>query len=481
MKIKLFVIFTLVVILLGLNPYMEPNLYDNVTYYLGAQSLAHNGVYAMNGAPILDWPPLFSAILAIPMFFGFESLVISKLIVFLFVLLCLWVITHFFHILKREPALFFAGLTALLPVGSLQPTMMFTEWPFVFFSTVFLLSIHQIERGERKPFWIFLGTISLAASFFLHYRALLLIVALLLYAVWNLVRKQPSLPYFLIGSLSSFLFFLFWIVPIYFILGTGFSSSKYYTNISFIKMPALEKILTPFSDLFFRAVTVSRFVFSNLDLFLGIIILAFVIYGLGLLKKAKSFYFVDFCTVFSIACLCFHKDNKARYLLSFAPFLLYYFYLGIRSCAEKYRFSRVLPYLLGCWIICLFALRGVLLIYGNGIDYSGSAVFVSPTPEKYYLGIWRELYTTCHSMNPQKQGPLATKCLPQTRYIVYFSGRHVEEFDSKKSNPYVLAAQKGHFSREEVMKYHLHPLIVGQHVILYERDQLRSLPSRKIP
>lgn len=81
MKKRILILLVFACYLLALNPYLGPATYDDVVYFLGAESLAKGEGYLYQGKLIGDWPPLFSTLLSLPMRFGFSSVWTAKLVV----------------------------------------------------------------------------------------------------------------------------------------------------------------------------------------------------------------------------------------------------------------------------------------------------------------------------------------------------------------------------------------------------------------
>ena len=145
MKPWMILYFPLLLYLLAVNNYLSPSTYDNVVYYEGAHSLATGIGYQIDEHPIVDWPPLLSAFLAIPMLLGLTEVIASKLVVLCFVCVGIGLI---YQRLERDDRPFPLATTLLFtltPTAFLWGTRVMTEWPFLTLALGFLTALDRLR------------------------------------------------------------------------------------------------------------------------------------------------------------------------------------------------------------------------------------------------------------------------------------------------------------------------------------------------
>ena len=119
------------VYLFGLNPYLLPEVYDNVVYLSGARSLAEGKGYRFEDAAVLDWPPGLSLLIALPMVLGLDGIHAVKVFLLLFVGLALFLICRHLERDRYPIPTFIMCLCALSPVAFKCGTTILAEWVFM--------------------------------------------------------------------------------------------------------------------------------------------------------------------------------------------------------------------------------------------------------------------------------------------------------------------------------------------------------------
>ncbi len=446
--------FTLYII--GLNPYVAPETYDDVVYLQGAASLANFDGYRSLGQPIVDWPPLLSVYLAIPMWLGLQSVWVAKLLILLTVALGMVMIYRYLDTLKRPHVVLICVLMLLLPNSLIWGTRVMTEWPYILLSFSFLFMLHKVN-GRPYLSVIVLSGLLFAACLLTRYAGVLLFAALVAQAWERYSKRKPGrpalryvMPEMMISAIGVGIFAVVWLLPMLWMRLSGEAASKYYQDMSVISSVEPLSLFGFVLDLFFQERAFTALPFGYLVIIPMLMITVLVMWGFVVLcyqrvLRPGDWYVVAWLIVFAI-----HDGKYTRYLLPIAPLVLSYFFLGAEAIYNQWLgFMRKTAVGLGTlaictWIVYLAALDVYLLIKGNGKAYSGISYLASPTPEQFYLGDWLDLYLASHQMKEDSiPGPFALYNVGARRYAAYFSGRPIEDYWSGHPYRYLLLGTRG--------------------------------------
>jgi len=429
----------LVLYVAALNPYFPPDNYDDLVYYSGAVSLAEELSFKEEGIHIVDWPPVLSAVIAIPFALGLESLWTAKICILFAAaagLIAGW--WHYRREGRPAPLLTFV-LFALLPISFMMGTRLMTEWPYFLVSALFL---HALSR-LRPPIWqtgpvVLAGTL-LATATLTRFVGVLLGAAVLAQAIEKLVvtrRWRSVLPELLTAAIGA-AGFLLWKAKLHWQIQAGTAAGTvYYTDGVTPDMIGRFEPLTllpRITDLFFHINTVIAAQGWEGPLATLICAVPGLIVILGLMARlaTRERSPTDWYVVALLALVaCLGNDQQTRYLMPIAPFLIGY---GLAGCTKLFGWVRPgehprmgpMPRLgLAAWITVLIAGATHLLFIGNAKRTHGAlCYFVSPTPAHFYRGDWLDLYQACqHVREHPTRGQLALVG-DDDRYFARFAGR----------------------------------------------------------
>lgn len=331
-------LFPLLFFVAAVNPYLLPEQYDNVLYYFGAQSLAETGSFKWEGYYIQNWPPVLSAMMAIPFALGLNSVAIGKLVVVLSVALTLTWGYRLFQLEGREHALltfFFAGL---LPAGFLMGTRIMSEWPYAALSMLFFILLYQMRYDRGMPLALLAGAVLGAASL-TRWVGVLLGIALIAQAmpyVWNRRPKwRAVLPEFAAAVFGATIWAI-WKAKLAYQVHMGTASANWYFDgsnfLAYFSVSAFWKTL---GDLFFQSNSILSVAGLQNHPAALLLILPAAVTLLGLFwhfryyRQPADWYVLATLVLF----LCF-RWKHTRYLVPLAPFLLFYFFMGISCLAH---------------------------------------------------------------------------------------------------------------------------------------------------
>jgi hypothetical protein len=442
-KSTLFILTLLPLYLLALNPYLGPSIYDDVIYRIGAESLVAGQGYTYDGKVIADWPPVFSILLATPIFLGFTSLWISKIVVLIFVGLSLFMVAKVFEIEDRENKVATYLLFAFSPVSFLCGSRLLSEWIFIFFVFLFLFALYQVNTKTRAwwGFWTWIAALSLALACLTRYAGLFLIIPL----GSTLIIKRNRTPHrwlstLMIGTVGLLIFFLAWIFPVR-VLSSDSLELRYYRSFEQLVNIDLKSSLRDFSHFMLNLMPAGEQKIHPAYMILALGFLALVFIGFYQRIKRKGWMYTDYWTL-AVVFVCLILSSKyPRYLLPAAPNLFSYALLGFEKIGGK----KILPMALAIWIALFVFLDIHLLVYGNRKTYNGLNVWVSPSPREFYRGYWHDLFEVSKVINssrlPGSIG-LLSEDLEGEKYLYYFTRRKIVKKDLLTEQPSFLLYEK---------------------------------------
>ena len=426
--------------LLALNPYLFPQIYDNVVYYLGAQSIAEMSSFSFNGVPVVDWPPGFSLALALPFWLFGASVMAAKLFVFASLAVGLLLLWRLLAIEDRRHALLILGMFALLPATCKSSMQVMSELPYFAISVWVLLLIHRMRENRSLVLASAVGLLFGAASL-TRWVGIALGAAILFQFLAHLWARglvagfRSSTPEIVAGALG-FVIFVAWQVHIRLLVASGEASFQFYEGTGAFHNFRPDAILLGITDLFFSSERLLRFAGLDSDsplFFLMPIPAAITLLGLAirstrLEQVGSSAYTWAVLLIFLLV-----REKHTRYLLPIAPFLLSAFFIGLGALVQKMGLResrplrRVAAALVAGWLGLSLLINVYLLVYGNQNNHAGVNILASPDAGSFYLGEWRDLYLACERIREIDEERAIGSLVPKSKYIGAFCGRPYRE------------------------------------------------------
>ncbi len=327
---------------------------DNFSYLLLAKSIAqgsgYTDIYSPGAAAASHFPPGYSALLSIFMFFKINNVVFFHILngIFMFISVCL-LASWMKNITRSTAFVFSVGILILLNNGLLSfASMVMSEIPYLFFTCLTFWGIYKLD--DKKDFWrspyFYLLVASAAITYYMRSIALALLISIFLY---YLIKKQWKLS---LAYIASFiLLYLPWIIrnKMLGIEGRYFGTmmtvnpwrpeegsittfgeffNKLITNFDETVIKGFKEVIFPFISLDYSVPS------TTLAIIGSIILLAFIFYGawnFGKYRWLLILYILGNIGTFML----WHGGNGARYVHPLAPFILFAFFWGIICLAQK--------------------------------------------------------------------------------------------------------------------------------------------------
>ncbi len=314
---------------------------DNAHYLILAKSLVSGKGYRNINLPFSpvekNFPPLFPLLLTFPVkFFGFNPLP-CKIIVCLLGLASLWMIYKIFSLLEKKSLYF------LLPVIFLNSHLLeysgviLTEIPYLFFS---LLGIYFLLRGKT-----FMSLVFVSLSFFTRGVGMGLFLSVIVFLLIKRRRKEA----FWTGLLWLLFLLILWSIG----WGGGYLESiflknPYQPHLGKVNLVDLTKrvihnlgayggrdLPQVFFYPFFKDISLEYFQkVYILKIFLGVIISGIVFWGwMKRFKKEKNL--IEIYTLVYFLIFLLWPWRGVRFMVPLVPFLVYYFFQGIRNLPQQ--------------------------------------------------------------------------------------------------------------------------------------------------
>jgi len=402
-------------IALASNPYLTPAFYDNLTYYLGAQSILELGEYSFNGEIISDWPPFFSAFLALGFSVFGSSIVVAKL------LSGLWAPVAVFLAWKvlakerrREPALT-AAVLALLPTCLTLATRVSSDWIHAALCFLFLLILESL-RTKRSWTIATLAGIVLGCAALTRLPAILLAVPIV-FQWFRIVLSDPSssitarfskgIPEVITAIIGAGLWGS-WMLYLIRMRELGRVSVGNYEKDGFSLFTKFDPLSLAESvfDLFLQWLNLAAAIGPVSYVFLTVATVALVAGAVSTIRR-EGFRASDAFVVASLLLFVVYHWKLGRYSLPIAPFLISYMLEGIRLTAgvlAKWMGSsafapRIFTATVAGWFFVSLSLSSLVLFNGRISDNNGPLCrWMLDSPQDYYKNYWLELYETCEKI-----------------------------------------------------------------------------------
>jgi len=319
---------------------------DNFNYLNYAKSIVNGRGYTSPYTPAqhpTNWfPPGYSVILALVMFFTGQNIVAFKIATGLFFLFGILIFNNL--ILKITKDVFFSfaiSLFIILNSGLLRlSNILMSEMPFLFFSVIAFYFVFKLK--EEVKFWkskYFYGIVlSTVASFYLRTQGIILLLSIVLF---YLTKKNWKLSLGILGGFS--VLYLPWIIrnAVYGLkgryLGTIMTVNPWHPEQGQINTIGefIEKMIVNLGDTVIVGFPEVMFPFLHLNeysrvklLVLGFSVLFIVLFGAWKIKSFRNlflFYILGNIAIF----LIWHGGNRARYVWILTPYITFSFFYGI--------------------------------------------------------------------------------------------------------------------------------------------------------
>lgn len=332
-------IFGVIIVLHGTSLYGIGISPDSVVYISGARNLLNgNGFVTFTESPIIGWPPLYPAVLALIGIFGFDPLVSARFFnAILFGCIVTFSCRLFYIYIKSSTLVVFATLSILFSVPIMHLAFMaWSETLFVFLIIIFLIYLHKfLNKGDTLS--LLVTSLSVALACLDRYIGITLIASgimaiLLLSSVHELSKKIKCASIF---ALISCLPLTLWLLRNYHLSST-FTGSRLpssYTLLHYINK--FIDVLT----MWFIPPTVSLSVRVMIVLFTGLIVISITIqlcFKRGKIINSITWNLPLFSIVYILfllfSCSLTNLDPVPyRYLAPIYPALICLFFMGLEN------------------------------------------------------------------------------------------------------------------------------------------------------
>lgn len=455
---------------------------DNANYYmLGKAISAGEGYVNINNIqkpPNNHFPPGYPVFISGVIALLGDSMVIIKLINGLLFLATIIAFYFLIRQLHGRPVTAIIVVALILLNGHLlrYATMIMTEVPFMFFSTIGILSFLKIKQDKviwQDP-WLYLTLILLAISFYIRTSGVALIAGIILYLL--IIRKWQQAAFYLLGFIllalpwqirghklggSSYLKQLVMINPYRPELGKahfGDYIDRFGNNVGRYISKEIPSAIFPFFKPDYRQPA------SAMQWVLGMFILAVLIYGIWCLKKFRLLIAAYLVGTLAILFLWPDVWVGVRFLLPVVPFLLIGLVYGVQELLVKIPLPVTPKYVL--WLpglICLLFLpqlkplhiKATAKVSPNWANYFSLAKWINNNldhrvvvacrkPTMFYL--YSDTYTTKYKYTDDDQELIKNLVKRQTDYVV------LEQLGYSSTYRYLLPAIEKNPDRFTVIK-----------------------------
>lgn len=427
----------------AINPYFLPGQYDDIVYYYGARSLAEHGTYQFEGKYIVDWPPVFSLVLAGPMLLGVGSVAATKAIVLVFVGAGLFLVRRLLEREGRADPLAVTVIFGLLPTAFLMGSRIMTEWPFITGSFLFLILLDRLNTAPRRLRAAALAGVVLGVAALTRYAGVLLGAAVVAQACIRLRSRgdRPALGAILPEAVVALIgggMWTLWKAKLAWQMRQGTADPGNWGNFGFASAKSINPleyspldVVAVLGGLLFKRSSVAAVLGPGspvpllIDAFVLAVLAATVAYVVRRRLRPTDWYVLTTLVLFSIS--IFKYD---RHWLPIAPFLIAYALDGLKALAgwvgSAGGVQRTLGVTVALWTCLLAGMDGYALLYGDGNQrHGGLCPWVSRSPEAFYKGDWLDLYLACRRIRQDPaEGAVAVAGI-SGKYVQAFSHRRV--------------------------------------------------------
>ena len=441
--------------LTGLNPYFRPDYHDNITYFVAAESLLSGNGYTFQGAPIADWPPVTSLMLAGVFAISGPSIFIAKLTSLIAAIISILLAHRLLRNEQRADRLKTIVLFSLTPVALLTATTVASDWICAALSFGCLLALGRMREHRTVSLAVatglLLGLASLTRQTGVLLGAAIIAQAFLVIRGGNRLRTTwPELVAAAIGA-TMYLSWGFYTAaqiaehpPL-----TGNYANQglaLFTDFSFTELAlSIFDLFWKWDDVLAKAGVPTWFATTLLIIPSGILIVG----AITTLRSGRA-HPSDYYALAFIALIFGYHWKMGRYLLPIAPFLISWFFTGLRSISAAMATrgwlarpspERLVATIAATWLALLIPLNAYVLFNrtGNGA-HRGISMLRNPLPSDYYQGHWADLHAACEAIKQDgRPGAVAGDGF-YLRYIHVFSDRLASDIKREPEVPadYVL-------------------------------------------
>ena len=316
---------------------------DNASYYVFGRSIAHGDGYVnahvVHKSPVNSFPPGYSALISVVMKTVGEDITTIKKTNGVLYFLSLIILFFFFRQISQNIHLsFILTLVMMFNFYLLQySTWMMSEIPFIFFSSLSLLALAQLNQNKNplKDYWFYIFLLSMVASYHIRSQGIALFGGVFLFFL--LQRNWKYLAATTLGFIGL-------IIP-WMIRNSKLGSSPYesalkykdYYNRANGEMEGLGDWIDRFTQNFSRYMTneIPSAMFGYQPDYsagswaAGILILVFVGFGIFKAKKLQIAIAGYILATFAILMIWPPVWTGARFMLPIVPILIFFFFFGI--------------------------------------------------------------------------------------------------------------------------------------------------------
>ena len=435
--------------LTGLNPYFRPDYHDNITYFVAAESLLAGEGYTFQGTTIGDWPPVTSLILAAVFAVFGTSIFAAKLVSISAAVVSVLLANRLMHYEGRPDRLKTIALFTLTPIALLTATTVASDWICAAISFGCLLALWHLREKRSLALACAVGVL-LGLAALTRQTGVLLGAAIVLQA-------------FLLWRKSGFRT----IVPECVSVGIGASmylAWGYYTSLRAAVHPPFisnyrERGLELFTD--FSLPDLANSVFDLLwkwddvleklgvptGVATGLLVVPSLILAIGVTSniRRREFHPSDLYALVFLALIFGYHWKMARYLLPIAPFIIAWFFAGLRAISEfiaerrslsQPRRDILVPSVATLWVIFLVPLNGYVLFNktGNG-SHRGISTLSNPAASDYYEERWADLHAGCEAITKDNRPGAVASSGFYMLYVRAFTNRLATDAERAPDTP----------------------------------------------
>lgn len=318
---------------------------DSCIYLSLAEAVGKGLGYAYTAEPIdrpANYHPPGYTMLLLPVVCAFpKNYVVPRILGIVLTLILIGIFFYSFRLLyKDDQVVLMSALLAFNGLLVFYSRQILTEIPYVLFSFLAVYSLEYYRQNERLfNRSLFFAAFAMAIAFYMRSIGITLVIAVLIYFVFQ--RKMKK------GLTLGFLFFIL-VLP-WLSYSMHVSKNAYVAEFESATQGIGELLRRGIYNLaatvgkelpdlffypFFTSIDPRSFVFI-FKFLLGASISGMLLYGFLKKIQEKGVWFFD---VYSLVYFCFYLSwthHGARYLVPLLPFLLYYLFWGIKSVLKR--------------------------------------------------------------------------------------------------------------------------------------------------
>lgn len=344
-----FIFFVIYMYIFDRKPDLNGDNFDYINYATSIlKGKGYSSPYTPDYVPTNWFPPGYSTILALVMFFTGKNIIIFNCVNGVFFLGTILLFNNLMRRITNNAIFSFSiSLLILLNSGLLRlATIVMSEIPYLFFSV--LAFYYVIRLKDDIKFWrskyFYAIIVAATIAYYLRSTAIVLIGAIVLYFLFE--KKWKISVGFLMGFLALY---LPWIIrnSIHGLkgryLGTIMTVNPWRPEEGQISSVSefVDKMVTNFYDTVIRGFTEVAFPFIQLDgmaksllMALGLTMLVICLFGAWKLNHYK-YFFISYILGNIVILLIWHGGNGSRYVWPLAPFISYCFFYGLYQLLNR--------------------------------------------------------------------------------------------------------------------------------------------------